>query len=173
MTYLSRTQLIRTPPRVLTFQELGQEAVSGVDLLCRTSAEFLRELAETDIGGGGGRVLASFVRGVYRAPAGRWVPDERTDGVVRFEACPLSSLDIFIYMQAASGVFFVFFYGGIDIAAACISRKIASIPASVGASWPNPGSMFPSFILDCCAPFRPWLPPTCANRTNRALSSFL
>lgn len=57
-------------------QELGQEAVSGVDLLCRTSAEFLRELAETDIGGGGGRVLASFVRGVYRAPA------------VRYQLCP-------------------------------------------------------------------------------------
>lgn len=53
-------------------QELGQEAVSGVDLLCRTSAEFLRELAETDIGCGGGRVLASFVRGVYRAPAVRY-----------------------------------------------------------------------------------------------------
>lgn len=55
----------------VVFQELGQEAVSGVDLLCRTSAEFLKELAETDIGGGGGRVLASFVRGVYRAPGGR------------------------------------------------------------------------------------------------------
>ncbi|CAN0428157.1 unnamed protein product, partial [Hapterophycus canaliculatus] len=41
-----------------------------VDLLCRTSAEFLRELSETDIGGGGGKVLASFVRGVYRAPGG-------------------------------------------------------------------------------------------------------
>lgn len=54
-------------------QELGQEAVSGVDLLCRTSAEFLRELAETDIGGGGGKVLASFVRGVYRTSAGRCV----------------------------------------------------------------------------------------------------
>lgn len=46
-----------------------------MDLLCRTSAEFLRELAETDIGGGGGRVLASFVRGVYRAPGSRWVGD--------------------------------------------------------------------------------------------------
>lgn len=55
----------------MVYQELGQEAVSGVDLLCRTSAEFLRELAETDIGGGGGRVLASFVRGVYRTPGGR------------------------------------------------------------------------------------------------------
>ena len=55
----------------LIFQELGQEAVSGVDLLCRTSREFRRELAETDIGGGGGRVLASFINGVYRAPGGR------------------------------------------------------------------------------------------------------
>lgn len=45
-----------------------------MDLLCRTSAEFLRELAETDIGGGGSRVLAAFVRGVYRASTGRLVP---------------------------------------------------------------------------------------------------
>ncbi|CAM9502730.1 unnamed protein product, partial [Choristocarpus tenellus] len=50
------------------FQELGQEAVCGLDLLCRSSLEYLRELADTDIGEGGARVLASFVRAVYRSP---------------------------------------------------------------------------------------------------------
>lgn len=59
-----------------------------MDLLCRTSAEFLRELAETDIGGGGGRVLASFVRGVYRSSGGRWVQRWRGEG------CPVSRLGI-------------------------------------------------------------------------------
>lgn len=75
-------------------QELGQEAVSGVDLLCRTSAEFLRELAETDIGDGGGRVLASFVTGVYRAPGGRWVTVNRVCKRAGYEALRLPSLDI-------------------------------------------------------------------------------
>ncbi|CAM9912598.1 unnamed protein product, partial [Discosporangium mesarthrocarpum] len=53
------------------YQELGQEAVSGVDLLCRISPEYVKELAETDIGEGGVRVLASFVKAVYRTSPNR------------------------------------------------------------------------------------------------------
>lgn len=91
----------------LRLQELGQEAVSGVDLLCRTSAEFLRELAETDIGGGGSRVLSSFVRGVYRAPAVRYGCEEvlsfsRGRKAASPHICPLVVVRlIFMFMHAA------------------------------------------------------------------------
>lgn len=77
------------------FQELGQEAVSGVDLLCRTSGDFLRELAETDTGGGGVKVLASFVTGVYRATGSRFVGD-----VPRTEHAAVPKARILVHQEA-------------------------------------------------------------------------
>ena len=128
----------------LTFQELGQEAVSGVDLLCRTSAEFLRELAETDIGGGGGRVLASFVRGVYRAPGGRWVP---TVGFAWSLPLALARLTC---MQGFSRLWKL-------LPASSCEAVIPSLSGHRGQT--QTGC---SKILDCCALFRPCLTPACA-----------
>ncbi|CAM9315380.1 unnamed protein product, partial [Phaeothamnion confervicola] len=46
-------------------RELGQEAISGVDLLCRSSIERFRELSDAGGGAGGLEVLTRFIEAAY------------------------------------------------------------------------------------------------------------